>query len=147
MPVFRTILHPTDFSPESRPAFELACDLARSHGAKLILLHVLERPVFVHGGAMSVPPPPPSEDERQTLEQQLQQLQPCPPEVSVERLLVEGEPSVAIIRVAKEKNCDLIVLGTHGRTGLKRLLLGSVAEKVLRGAPCPVLTMRTPATE
>lgn len=147
MPVFRTILHPTDFSPESRPAFELACDLARTHGAKLILLHVLERPVFVHGGAMSVPPPSPSIDQRQTLEQQLQQLQPCPKEVPLERTLVEGDPSVAIISFAKEKNCDLIVMGTHGRTGLKRLLMGSVAEKVLRSAPCPVLTLRTATSE
>ena len=59
----------------------------------------------------------------------------------------EGDPATQIVRVAQETRCDLIVLGTHGRTGLGRLLMGSVAEQVLRKAPCPVLTVKTPFPE
>ena len=60
-------------------------------------------------------------------------------------MLMEGEPGEAILRTATERHCDLIVMGTHGRTGLDRIIKGSVAEHVLRRAPCPVLTVKEPA--
>jgi nucleotide-binding universal stress UspA family protein len=66
------------------------------------------------------------------------------PEVQVERRLEQGDAATEIVRVAQETHCDLIVIGTHGRTGLSRVLMGSVAEKVLRQAPCPVLAVKTP---
>jgi nucleotide-binding universal stress UspA family protein len=139
------ILHPTDFSPSSEQAFHLACSLARDHGARLIALHVLERPLIIQSGVMTPPPPPaPLPDEREALLERLRRLQPSAPGVRVECRVEEGDPTTAILQVAQEAACDLIVLGTHGRTGLRRLLLGSVAEQVVRKAPCPVLTVKVP---
>ena len=141
----RTILHPTDFSAHSEYAFRLASSLARDYGARLIELHVLERPLFIHGGVMTAPPePPPPEEQRQAIREQLQRIKATDPAISIEHLLEEGDPATGILQVAKERSCDLIVMGSHGRTGLGRLLLGSVAEQVVRKAPCPVLTVKLP---
>jgi len=141
----RTILHPTDFSAHSEYAFRLASSLARDYGARLIVLHVFERPLFIHGGVMTAPPePPPPEEQRHTLREQLQRIKPPDPAISIEHLLEEGDPATGILQVAQERACDLIVMGSHGRTGLGRLLLGSVAEQVVRKAPCPVLTVKLP---
>jgi nucleotide-binding universal stress UspA family protein len=145
MLAIRTILHPTDFSDYSDNAFRLACSLARDYGARLIVLHVLERPVLIYTGVMTAPPPPPpSPEERQAVQEQLHRIKPQDPAIRVEHLLEEGDPATAILQVAQERQGDLIVIGTHGRTGLGRLLMGSVAEKVVRKAPCPVLTVKTP---
>lgn len=147
MTPIRTILHPTDFSAPAEQAFQLACSLARDRDARLILLHVLERPLIIQGGVMAAPPlAGPSEEERAALRQKLGQLQASDPKVRMEHQLEEGDAATAILQVAQETTCDLIVMGTHGRTGLARLLMGSVAEKVLRNAPCPVLTVKTPAS-
>jgi nucleotide-binding universal stress UspA family protein len=74
----------------------------------------------------------------------LGKIQSPDPKVHVEHRLAEGEPDETILRVARESNCDLIVMGTHGRTGLRRALMGSVAEQVVRLATCPVLTVNSP---
>jgi nucleotide-binding universal stress UspA family protein len=141
----RTILHPTDFSEYSDYAFRLACSLARDYGAPLIVLHVLERPVLTYSGVMTAPPPPPpSTEQRQSVQEQLHRIKPPDPAVCVEHLLEEGDPATAILQVAQERQCALVVMGTHGRTGLGRLLMGSVAEQVVRKAPCPVLTVKIP---
>jgi nucleotide-binding universal stress UspA family protein len=143
----RVILHPTDFSPRSEPAFQLACSLARDAGARLIVLHVLEVPLLIYSGVAMAPPPPPplpSEEERRAIREQLRRVRPPDPAVAVEHRLEAGDPASGILQVAQETGCDLIALGTHGRTGLARLLMGSVAEKVVRGATCPVLTVKTP---
>jgi len=71
----------------------------------------------------------------------------APTEVRVERQVGEGDSAVEILRAAQDLKADLIVMGTHGRTGLGRLLMGSVAEQVVRKAPCPVLTVRTPSLQ
>ncbi len=140
-----TILHPTDFSAYSDDALRLSCSLARDYGARLVVLHVLERPVVAYAGVMTAPPPPPpSAEERRSLQEQLQRVRPADPAITVEHVLEEGDPAAAVLAVARERACDLIVMGTHGRTGLRRLLMGSVAEQVLRGAPCPVLTVTSP---
>lgn len=140
----RIILHPTDFSSGSESAFQLACSLARDAGARLIVLHVLEVPVIVYSGvAMAAPPPLPTEEERQAARERLHSLRPPDPAVAVDYRLEEGDPVTGIIAVAQEVTCDLIALGTHGKTGLLRLLMGSVAESVVRGAPCSVLTVKT----
>jgi nucleotide-binding universal stress UspA family protein len=139
------VLHPTDFSEHSEYAFRLACSLARDYGARLIVLHVLKRPVLTYSGVMTAPPPPPpSSEERQSAQEQLQRIKPPDPAIWVEHLLEEGDPATAILQNAQERQCDLIVMGSHGRTGLGRLLMGSVAEQVVRKAPCPVLTVKTP---
>jgi nucleotide-binding universal stress UspA family protein len=143
-----TILHPTDFSERSTHAFGLACALARDSGARLIVLHVLERPIFAYSGvAMAPPPPSVTEEEWTALHDQLEAIHCSDPTVQVEHQLQQGDPAAVILQVAQERNCDLIVLGTHGRIGLERLLLGSVAEKVLRKASCPVLTVKMPLGE
>jgi len=136
----RTILHPTDFSEQSEYALRLACALARDHDARLILLHVAAPPVAVYGGDFLIPAPEIPHDEEKEKLDQLGVPFPLP----VERRVVEGDAATEILRVAKETDADLIVMGTHGRTGLRRLLMGSVAELVVRRASCPVLTLKTP---
>lgn len=141
----RTILHPTDFSAPSDYAFRLACSLARDHGARLLVLHVFERQALAYPGVMTPPPPPPaSAEQRDAALEQLHRIKPRDAAIAVEHLLAEGIPATAILQVAQERHCDLIVMGTHGRTGLSRLLIGSVAEQVVRNATCPVLTIKTP---
>lgn len=136
----RTILHPTDFSEQSNYALRLACALARDHGARLILLHVASPPTAIYGGDVLVPLPPESHDEEK---QRLDRLE-VPDTVSTERRLVEGDAATEILYVAEKTGADLIVMGTHGRTGLARFLMGSVAEQIVRKGPCPVLTVKTP---
>ena len=144
----RTILHPTDFSEHSDYAFRLACSLARDHGSLLIVLHVLERPVLTYAGVMTAPPPPPpSGEERKAAGDRLHKMKPPVLAISVEYLIEEGDPATGIWQVAQERRCDMIVMGTHGRRGLGRLLMGSVAEKVVRKASCPVVTVRSPLKE
>jgi nucleotide-binding universal stress UspA family protein len=144
----RTILHPTDFSEGSENAFRLACSLTRDYRARLIVLHVLERPAVAYSGVMMAPPSPgPSAEERHELRERLRQIQPLDPAVHVEHILEEGDPATAISQVVQERDCNLIVMGTHGRTGFSRMLMGSVAEQVVRQSPRPVVTVKTPFPE
>jgi nucleotide-binding universal stress UspA family protein len=136
----------TDFSRSSHHAFRFACSLARDTGVRLIVLHVLPPPLATLGGMEGVPPLTP-ELSREKLEEVLNHVQAPFPEVHVEHRLEEGDPAAGIINVPREAPCDLIVMGTHGRTGLVRLLMGSVAESVARRAPCPVLTVKAPMPE
>jgi len=144
MTEIKTVLHPTDFSEQSASAFDLACSLARDHSARLVVLHVFSSALATFGGIEAVPPGP---DEMNTEAAKRQLLAVQCPDASVpfERRLIVGEPADAIVQVAAETRSDLIVMGTHGRSGLARLLLGSVAESVLRNATCPVLTVKSPA--
>jgi len=136
----RSILHPTDFSERSEYAFRVACSLARDYQARLIVLHVATTPVIVYGTGVV---PPDAERYRTELQEKLTKLQTQDPTVRVEcRLATNGDAVPEILRVARES--DLIVMGTHGWTGLSRLLMGSVAEGVVRKASCPVLTLRGP---
>jgi nucleotide-binding universal stress UspA family protein len=137
----KTILHPTDFSPTSEHALKVAASLARDYGARLVVLHVTPPPVVVYGEGV-VPPDP--VQHRETARRMLDEIRPLHGAVEVERKLLEGDAVWEILRMAAELPCDAIVMGTHGRTGLGRLLMGSVAEQVLRKAPCLVLTVKTP---
>jgi nucleotide-binding universal stress UspA family protein len=137
-----TILHPTDFSDRSEHAFRVACALARDYDARLVVLHVDNLPLALYGDALAMPRP---DDYQDRLREQLNDLRA--PGVEVEHRLNEGNPVTEILGAAEEVNADLVVMGTHGRTGLGRLLMGSVAEQVLRQAPCPVLTVRAPFPE
>jgi nucleotide-binding universal stress UspA family protein len=138
-----TILHPTDFSADAQPAFEVACALAGERRARLVVLHV-ERPPLTSLGGTTLVPPLPSEYDRERLWDQLNRIQPSRPGIDVEHRLEYGDPEAVILQTAHEIGADLIVMGTHGRTGLRRLLMGSVAEHVVRKASCSVLTVRTP---
>jgi nucleotide-binding universal stress UspA family protein len=136
----RTILHPTDFSPHSKLAFELGCSLAKSNGARLVVLHVANPPVVIYDekGALL-----PKVDYRAAARQQLASLT-SDTHLPVDCRVEEGEVVSAILRIADEISADLILMGSHGRTGLDRLLIGSVAEGVLRKAPCPVVLIKFP---
>jgi nucleotide-binding universal stress UspA family protein len=138
----KTILHPTDFSKPSEYALRFACALARDYQAKLVLLHVVEPPVYYGELGMTVPLPT---NFHEHLHERLMKLVPADSGVTVETILIEGSAAKEILRVAVDRHCDLIVLGTHGRTGLSRVLLGSVAEEVIRHTRLPVLTLKTPA--
>ncbi|MDP7277055.1 MAG: universal stress protein [Planctomycetaceae bacterium] len=145
----KNILVPTDFSEHSDTAVLYGCELASRFDADLHLLHVVEFTPLMYGeGAYFAP-----ETEAQ-LEHDAQQLIgdiPAPEWRSripnVTRSTLRGHPLPEICRYAKEQNIDLIILGTHGRGAIAHVLLGSVAEKVVRKAPCPVLTVHHPERE
>jgi nucleotide-binding universal stress UspA family protein len=134
----RRILIPTDFSGPSDRALQVACALARDHGAELVILHAVPAAAVIYG--------PPPEEYLEHLREELKRLGAADPKTRVVHELVEGDPARAILRAAREAGCDLIVMGTHGRTGLDRLLMGSVAEEVVRNAPCPVLAVKLPTS-
>jgi nucleotide-binding universal stress UspA family protein len=138
----RAILVPTDFSEHSDNVFRLACSLARDHGARVYVLHVLAPPTAIYAGGAVVAVPEGGRDEAWS---KLRQYRSPDPSVPVESRLGEGEAADAILRVIAELGCDLAVMGTHGRSGLARMLMGSVAEAVVRKARCPVLTVNIPA--
>jgi nucleotide-binding universal stress UspA family protein len=142
---FKSILHPTDFSTCSRSALAIACALARDYQATLVLLHV--RPVadLAIGEFGALPPPPLEADE--SVQARLRDLLPANFAGKVECVARTGDAAGEILTAARQFQCDVIVLGTHGRSGLGRMLVGSVAEAVLRSAPCPVLTIKPPAAE
>lgn len=137
-----TILHPTDFSEHSEFAFRVAAALARDYNARLILLHVLPPPMVIYAGGPVPAETWPSVDEAR---ESLRNMEGRTHHVRVESLVMEGDPVDMILRAAEETHSDVIVMGTHGRSALTRLLMGSVAELVIRKAPCPVLTAK-PAT-
>jgi len=137
----RNILHPTDFSDRSELALKLASALARDYQANLTIVHVAQEPVILFTEGII---PPPQDDHLEEVREQLESIEPTDPNVNVTHHLVEGNPATEILRVADMTNADLIVLGTHGRRGIKRFLMGSVAEYVMERATCPVLTVRTP---
>jgi nucleotide-binding universal stress UspA family protein len=139
----KNILYATDFSSHSNQAYFHAVALAEGHGATLTILHVCQsRPVVVAEGMI-----PAVGMETQDIEywrRQLQQIRPVNDGIQVRHVILEGSAAEQIIRYAADQGIDLIVMGTHGRTGLERLLMGSVAEQVVRGAPCSVLVVKMP---
>jgi nucleotide-binding universal stress UspA family protein len=150
--IVNKILCPTDFSQPSYEALKIAVEVAKHFGAELWVMHV-------------VPPVPPPASVTDTTfapnfdlplyqqelaassEKALKDLleQKVPQEVGAHPVMATGDPAREIIRAAEEQTVDLIVIATHGHTGWGRLLFGSVAEKVVRLAPCPVLTIKAPS--
>jgi nucleotide-binding universal stress UspA family protein len=140
----KSILHPTDFSESSAKAFEAARALAADHHAKLIVLHVTSVPDLAYKGYGAPGAPLEEEEYIDKARRDLASLT-SPSGIVLERLLEEGDAASQILRVANELKPDLVVMGTHGRSGLRHVLLGSVAEQIVRKATCPVLTVRAPA--
>ena len=139
----RTVLHPTDFSAPCAEAFRVACELAGDQTARLTVVHVAVPPPI---GPITQPVPPPlPEDPRGRLEELLRLAHALAPGLQADYRVEKGDAAPRIVGAAQETRCDLIVMGTHGRTGLGRVLMGSVAEQVLRTAPCPVVTVKAPA--
>lgn len=130
----RTILHATDFSALSDQAFKAACLLARDQHSRLVIVHVRPPAIPID---RAYNPLPSVEDIRA----QLRTIRPADASIAVEHRLEEGFAADEIARLARDVGADVIVMGTHGHSGLKRAVLGSVAESVLRLAPCPVLTI------
>lgn len=163
---FTHVLVPTDFSDPAHHALRYAIEEARLHRARVTLLHVLPSNAatdvyYVSGVPESGPPgaydavaggrvgttmhQEPTVVRRDPSEHALTRLRDLVPDAFRDAWEVEtavGQPADTIVRVAQDRHADLIVMGTHGRTGLQHMLLGSVAEKVVRLAPCPVLTVR-----
>jgi universal stress protein A len=142
----QTILAPIDFSDTAAQALGVAKSLARDHHAKLVLMTAppwQPTPPVTEAYVPELDDPRQLEESRRLLEQAANAITDLP----VDTRLVMGGPGPAIIAAAKDCQADLIVMGTHGRTGLFRVLLGSVAEYVLRHAPCPVLTIKPQTAE
>jgi nucleotide-binding universal stress UspA family protein len=137
----KKILHPTDFSAASHYALELAFSLARDHGARVVLLNVVEPPFY---GGEPLMPMATLPDLRTEAENWFATLPKPRGDIETKQVIAEGDPVMQILRVAADEQVDFIVLGTHGRTGLSRLLMGSVAENVIRRAQCPVVAVKTP---
>jgi nucleotide-binding universal stress UspA family protein len=139
----RRILIGVDFSPTSERALEYAIDLAKRFGAAVELLHVYQIPAFAF--PESIVPAPPETVERMVdeIKRHLDAWAGKARAVGLEASsdLLPGSPAVELCARAAEGKCDLIVVGTHGRTGIRHALLGSVAEKVVRRATVPVLTV------
>ena len=131
----RRILYPTDFSSYSNQAYFHAVALAETHGASLTVLYVYTGP----GDAQRTP-----DADRRYWKAQLEQIRPSNSQIPVEHIFLEGDPGVEIARYAADANMDIVVMGTHGRTGIERMLMGSVAEQTLRAAPCSVLVIKLP---
>lgn len=138
----KTILFPTDFSTASDAAIEHAATLATSSGATLLILHVEEPPLAYGGGELYYGIPEPSSERILAM---LEDVKPADHAIPFAHRLTMGDPASEVIRIAHEEKADMIVLGTHGRTGMMRLLMGSVAEAIVRRAPCPVLIYRETA--
>ena len=141
---FERILFPTDFSDHAAHAQRAAVSLATQYGADLHLIHVVQ--LFSYVVDFGMDNTAQYESVRESLQKMMdglvEGLAEAPFPVTGE--LIQGDPVKEIIRVAREDNSDLIVMGTHGRGALEHVLLGSIAEKVVRKAPCPVLTVPLP---
>jgi nucleotide-binding universal stress UspA family protein len=125
----KKILYPTDFSSYSNQAYFHALGLAETYGAALAV-------VYVHA--------PGGPGDKEHWRAQLEQVRPANPKIPVAHVVLEGDPAAEITRYAADTGTDVIVIGTHGRTGVDRLVMGSVAEKVMRDAPCSVLVVKLP---
>ena len=142
----RRILHPSDFSTASSAAFAKAIEMAKACRAELLILHVIN-PIMPVAGEGYVSPRMYDElaaSTRVWARKRLNALISRAKKAGVRAkgLLVEGVPHEQIVRIAKTKRADLVVMGTHGRSGLAKLFLGSVAGRVVTAAPRPVLTVR-----
>lgn len=142
----KNILCPIDYSVYSEMALKYAIEFAEKYQAKLYLMHVLDIRVYDINDPdlynVNIV-------DTETIDKLKERLLRCVNEdtkgrISVEAIIIQGVPFAEIIKASRDYKIDLIVLGTHGRTGLSHAIMGSVAEKVVRKAPCPVLTIRHP---
>jgi nucleotide-binding universal stress UspA family protein len=151
-PQLRTIVLPTDFSGCANYALPYAAAIARATNATIICVHVVE-PIVPAVGYTGLAEPLPiadiSEQLEDSAERELPKLGECDEcaGLNVEEVMVHGDAAAEIVRVAEERGADLIVISSHGRTGLGRILFGSTAEAVVRHASCPVLVVKPPAQE
>ena len=142
----KKILYPTDFSESSLEAMKYAVSFARDYKARLVLMHVVNEQIFSEG--LNLPRlAAPEALEQELVAEATRQMRTLIPAdvragVDVEHVILRGMPFLEIIRYAKANEVDLIVIGTHGRSGMEHIIFGSTAEKVVRKAPCPVLSVK-----
>ncbi|HVT81117.1 MAG TPA: universal stress protein [Phycisphaerae bacterium] len=141
MPDLKVILHPTDFSEPAAIAHAAACDLAREYKARLIVLHVAEKPVVSYIEKATELSP---EEFQQKLWETLQWPRECERALEVAHRVEEGNPVQQIVQMARTEGVDLIVMGTHGRHGMLKWFSSSITDQVVRYAPCSVLIARRP---
>ena len=150
---FKKVLCPVDLSPDAGSVADEAASLARSLGAELVLVHVMAEPAFAIGDPLLSPVesagytlPPLAEEYRVEMDRRLHRLgdRVRSQNLNVSTRLVRGSTHEAICSAADAEHADLIVMSTHGRTGLQHFLLGSVTERVVRTAKVPVMTLRLP---
>lgn len=144
----KKILFPTDFSDGSAAAIPYVADMTKKYGAKLYVMHVIYD--IAKGAGWYVPHISMDELYKDMEEEAKKELGRCCLEElrgykDMDYIVMRGAPSDEILKFASENGIDMIVMGTHGRKGFDRVLFGSTAEKVVRGASCPVLTVRVPA--
>lgn len=148
---FKNILIPTDFSDSANKALEYALSLAKTYQARLHLLHVFEPIIYYSDAPIGMPDVVELEQGiRASAEQSLNRLVETHIRsreaefgaIPTDVILLQGNPYIEILRAAQDRAIDLIIMASHGRTGLEHILMGSVTEKVVRKAPCPVLTVR-----
>ena len=152
VPRLRQILLPTDFSGCANYAVPYAAAVARATGARIICVHVVEAVVPAVGYTGLAEPMPIadiSEQLEDSAERELPKLTDCEElkGVEVEEVIVHGDAAAEIVSLAEEREADLIVIASHGRTGLGRMIFGSTAEAVVRHASCPVLVVKPPQEE
>ena len=139
----KTILCPIDFSESSENTLRYACSIAAKSKARLLIVHVFDASpmLLVESTSNGVTPEPVDKREREDRER-LNRIVPTSANLVFERRFLTGNAENEILALAKREKADLIVMGSHGRTGLYRMLMGSIAEGVLRGADCPVLILK-----
>ncbi len=146
----KKILVPVDFNVPSRAALTLAHDLAAALGGSIDILHVIDLPpggAFASEAYVPVPASYREEIERRVSARLAEWLETTSAPAGVTHHVVDGKPAQQIVRYASDQRIDLIVMGTHSRTGVSHMVAGSVAESVVRTAHCPVVTVRGPKPE
>jgi nucleotide-binding universal stress UspA family protein len=146
---FKTVLAPTDFSEPSRVAMDYAFDVV-APGGTVIVCHVIDDVPLTYGYVgVAVPPPELGRKLTEEAARELARFVPAkaPEGVKVVQKVLHGSPYLSIVKLAAEEKVDVIVMGTHGRTGLKHMLIGSVTEKVVRKSPCPILVIHPEESE
>ncbi|MFA7229268.1 MAG: universal stress protein [Melioribacteraceae bacterium] len=144
--MIKKILAPIDFSDYSKNALKYAAQFAKEFKSELYLVYVVEPMIYPADFSMGqIAIPSADIDLHSRAEEELKNLaRTIDPSLQVQTMIKTGKPFVEIIETAKEKDIDLIIIATHGHTGVEHLLFGSTAEKIVRKAPCPVLTLREP---
>ncbi len=146
-PEIKKILVPIDFSDYSKSALRYAVNFVKQFNSELILIYVVEPVIYPPDfsmGQIAIPSVDLEMDKRAAEELNKLAKKEIPGEIRVKFLVKTGKPFIEIIETASEEDIDLIIIATHGHTGVEHILFGSTAEKVVRKAPCPVLTLREP---
>ncbi len=146
-PEIKKILVPIDFSDYSKNALKYAVNFTMQFGAELILIYVVEPVIYPPDfsmGQIAIPTVDIEMDKRASEELEKLAKKDIPLSLKIRTLVKTGKPFIEIIETAEEENVDLIIIASHGHTGMEHILFGSTAEKVVRKAPCPVLSIRDP---